>query len=242
MSNALINAPKLSIVTIVLNDLEGLKRTIQSVNSLNFTDYEYIVIDGGSDNESIEFIKNEPIISKWVSEKDNGIYDAMNKGIRMSSGNYIHLLNAGDAYYSSDVFDDSFFLDEKDFLAWAVLKRGKRDIIWSPHKSKIYNSFRIAHPGLIVKSSYYKNNELYSLDYSLISDSIFILNHIKENNSNLYQNILVDMDGSGISTTLSWRNIYERHKLINLYDINYFMKFLLHIRTSIYFFKNFFWK
>lgn len=242
MNNIANNVPKISIVTIVLNDLEGLKRTIESVKSLNFTEYEYIVIDGGSDNKSLEFIKNEPTISKWVSEKDKGIYDAMNKGIQMSSGDYIHLLNAGDVYYSSDVFDGSYFLDGKDFLAWAVLKRGKRDIIWSPHKSKIYNSLRIAHPGLIVKSSYYVNNELYSLDYSLISDSIFILNNVKENNSNLYQNILVDMDGSGISTSLSWRNIYERHILINLYDINYFMKFLLHIRTSIYFLKNFFWK
>lgn len=242
MNNIANNVPKISIVTIVLNDLEGLKRTIESVKSLNFTDYEYIVIDGGSGNKSLEFIKNEPTISKWLSEKDKGIYDAMNKGIQMSSGDYIHLLNAGDVYYSSDVFDSSYFLDGKDFLAWAVLKRGKRDIIWSPHKSKIYNSLRIAHPGLIVKSSYYENNELYSLDYSLISDSIFILNNVKENNSNLYQNILVDMDGSGISTSLSWRNIYERHILINLYDINYFMKFLLHIRTSIYFLKNFFWK
>lgn len=242
MNNIANNVPKISIVTIVLNDLEGLKRTIESVKSLNFTDYEYIVIDGGSGNKSLEFIKNEPTISKWLSEKDKGIYDAMNKGIQMSSGDYIHLLNAGDVYYSSDVFDGSYFLDGKDFLAWAVLKRGKRDIIWSPHKSKIYNSLRIAHPGLIVKSSYYENNELYSLDYSLISDSIFILNNVKENNSNLYQNILVDMDGSGISTSLSWRNIYERHILINLYDINYFMKFLLHIRTSIYFLKNFFWK
>ena len=242
MENALNKTPKISIVTVVLNDLEGLKKTIESVKSLNFTNYEYIVIDGGSDDQSLDFIKNEPTISKWLTEKDNGIYDAMNKGIKMSSGDYIHLLNAGDIYYSSNVFEDSYFLDGKDFLAWAVLKRGKRDIVWSPHKSRIYNSMRIAHPGLIVKRSYYINNELYSLDYSLISDSIFILKNVKENNSNLYQNILVEMDGSGVSTSLSWRNICERHTLINLYDLNYFMKFLLHIRTSIYFLQKIFWK
>ena len=242
MNKALSSAPKLSIVTVVLNDLEGLKRTIESIKSLNFTDYEYVVIDGGSDDRSLDFIKNEPTISKWLSEKDNGIYDAMNKGIKNSSGEYVHLLNAGDIYYSSDVFDDSHFLDGKDFLAWSVLKRGKKDIIWSPHKSKTYNSLRIAHPGLIVKRSYYINNEFYSLDYSLISDSIFILNNVKENNSNLYQNILVDMDDSGISTSLTWQNICERHALINLYDLNYIMKFLLHIRTSIYFLQKIFWK
>tara|TARA_B100000963_G_scaffold343251_1_gene344898 strand:+ start:623 stop:1351 length:729 start_codon:yes stop_codon:yes gene_type:complete len=242
MKKASSSAPKLSIVTVVLNDLEGLKRTIESIKSLNFTDYEYVVIDGGSDDQSLDFIKNEPTISMWLSEKDNGIYDAMNKGIKNSSGDYVHLLNAGDVYYSSDVFDDSHFLDGKDFLAWTVLKRGKRDIVWSPHKSKTYNSLRIAHPGLIVKRSYYLNNEVYSLDYSLISDSIFILNNVKEDNSNLYQNILVDMDGSGVSTSLSWQNICERHTLINLYDLNYIMKLLLHIRTSIYFLQKIFWK
>lgn len=235
MNNSENNTPNLSIVTIVLNDYEGLKRTIESVKSLNFTGYEYIVIDGGSDDQTIELIKNEPLISKWQSERDNGIYDAMNKGIKMSSGKFIHLLNAGDTYYASNVFDDHYFSNRKDFLAWSVLKRGKRDIIWSPHKSKIYNSLRIAHPGLIVRRSYYMNNELYSLNYSFISDSIFILNNVNENNSNIYQNILVDMDGSGVSTSVSWRNMYERHSLINLYDLNYFMKFLLHIRTLIYF-------
>ena len=242
MSKVLSSAPKLSIVTVVLNDIKGLKRTIESIKSLNFTDFEYVVIDGGSDDQSLDFIKNEPTISKWLSEKDNGIYDAMNKGIRICSGDYIHLLNAGDTYYSSDVFNNSYFLDEKDFLAWAVLKRGKKDVIWSPHKSKIYNSLRIAHPGLIVKRSYYINNEFYSLDYSLISDSVFILKNVKENNSNLYQNILVDMDGSGVSTSISWGNIHERHTLINLYNLNYIMKLLLHIRTMIYFAQRIFWK
>lgn len=236
------NSPKLSIVTIVLNDYEGLKKTISSVKSLTFKNYEYIVIDGGSDNKTIELIKNEPVISKWRSEKDNGIYDAMNKGIKMCSGEYIHLLNAGDAYYDPDVLKDNYFTNGKDFLAWSVLKRGKKDTIWSPHKSRIYNSLRIAHPGLIVRRSFYMNNELYSLNYSYISDSIFILNNVNENNSNKYQSILVDMDGTGVSTSVSWQNIYERHSLINLYDLNFFMKFLLHIRTSIYFVKNIFWK
>ena len=235
-------APKLSIVTIVLNDYEGLKKTISSVKSLTFKNYEYIVIDGASDDQTIELIKNEAVISKWKSEKDNGIYDAMNKGIKMCSGEYIHLLNAGDAYYGPDVLKDNHFTNGKNFLAWSVLKRGKKDTIWSPHKSKTYNSLRIAHPGLIVRRSFYMNNALYSLNYSLISDSVFILNNVNENNSNKFQNILVDMDGQGVSTSVSWRNIYERHLLINLYNLNFFMKFLLHVKTSIYFIQRFFWR
>ena len=88
---------KLSIITINLNNCKGLEKTIKSVISQRFTDYEFIVIDGGSDDESLECIKaHRNYIHYWVSEPDKGIYNAMNKGIAQAEGDYCLFLNSGD--------------------------------------------------------------------------------------------------------------------------------------------------
>ena len=83
---------KLSIITINFNNAEGLKKTMESVFSQSFNDFEYLIIDGGSTDGSVEIIKQNKKINYWISEKDNGIYDAMNKGILKSFGNYLLFL------------------------------------------------------------------------------------------------------------------------------------------------------
>ena len=83
----------LSIVTVCLNDNELLEKTIKSIRTQTFYDFEYIIVDGGSTDSTIQTInKNLDIIDLWISEKDNGIYDAFNKGINLASGKYIHCL------------------------------------------------------------------------------------------------------------------------------------------------------
>lgn len=90
-------APLISIITINLNNKEGLVKTLESVRSQVFTDYELIVIDGGSQDGSKEIIQTyESGISCWMSEKDKGIYHAMNKGILRAKGRYCYFLNSGD--------------------------------------------------------------------------------------------------------------------------------------------------
>ena len=97
---------KLSIITINRNNATGLEKTMQSVASQSFKEFEYIVVDGASTDNSVEVIKSfEPYFArlKWVSEPDAGIYNAMNKGIRMASGDYIQILNSGDCLADVDV-------------------------------------------------------------------------------------------------------------------------------------------
>lgn len=97
---------QLSIVTINRNNAVGLEKTMQSVAAQPFKEFEYIVIDGASTDGSVEVIKKyEPQFAhlKWVSEPDKGIYNAMNKGIRMASGEYIQILNSGDCLAAPDV-------------------------------------------------------------------------------------------------------------------------------------------
>lgn len=89
--------PLITIITVTKNDAKALLRTIQSVNSHKWPGLEYVVIDGGSSDGTLEIIKqHEVCIDLWISEQDSGIYDAMNKGIVRSSGDYILFLNAGD--------------------------------------------------------------------------------------------------------------------------------------------------
>jgi len=97
---------KVSIITINRNNALGLEKTMQSVASQTFKEFEYIIIDGASTDDSIALVKEyetQFAHLKWVSEPDAGIYNAMNKGIRMASGDYIQILNSGDCLASDDV-------------------------------------------------------------------------------------------------------------------------------------------
>lgn len=97
---------KLSIITINRNNAVGLEKTLCSVASQTFKDFEYVVIDGASTDGSVEAIKkleHEFAHLRWVSESDTGIYNAMNKGIRMASGEYVQVLNSGDCLAADDV-------------------------------------------------------------------------------------------------------------------------------------------
>ena len=96
---------KLSIITINYNNAEGLRKTMESVLAQTYTEIEYIIVDGASIDGSVDVIRElatRPTI-KWVSEKDTGIYNAMNKGIRMATGEYIEILNSGDILFDANV-------------------------------------------------------------------------------------------------------------------------------------------
>lgn len=100
---------KLSIITINRNNAEGLEKTMKSVTSQTCKEFEYVVVDGASNDDSVEVIKRlAPQFGerlKWVSEPDNGIYNAMNKGMRMASGDYFQILNSADCLASNDVVE-----------------------------------------------------------------------------------------------------------------------------------------
>lgn len=99
----------LSIVTIVLNDEKGIKRTMDSVEAIISNSIEHIIIDGKSADSTINIIKSKEYKLKLISESDNGIYDAMNKGVKYASGKYIQFLNAGDSL--NENFSIEYLLD-----------------------------------------------------------------------------------------------------------------------------------
>ena len=159
---------KLSIITINLNDETGLRKTIDSVINQTFTDYEFIIIDGLSKDGSVDIIKqHQEKIVYWISEKDSGIYNAMNKGIRVAKGEYLYFLNSGDIMPSSDVLDKVFFGD--------------------PHESFICGNFFMEEAGKLEENKSYKNRDwtfsLYDLFSGFLCHQAFF---IHQSNFKLY--------------------------------------------------------
>jgi glycosyltransferase involved in cell wall biosynthesis len=107
--------PLVSIITIVFNNVSGIEKTIQSILSQSFKNFEYIIIDGGSSDGTLDIIKKyEDKIDFWISEADKGIYDAMNKGMKYSMGTYLWFMNSGDLIESPSVLENISWTEKAD--------------------------------------------------------------------------------------------------------------------------------
>jgi len=121
---------KLSVITVTLNNLPGLKRTMESVFSQNYDSFEWIVIDGGSNDGSKTLLEdNTRHISYWISESDKGIYNAMNKGIRQANGEYVLFLNSGDWLFSTSTLRDCFNSEHTEDILYGEIsfRRGQEE-------------------------------------------------------------------------------------------------------------------
>lgn len=173
-----MNEPKLSIITINFNDVYGLQRTMNSVFEQTFTDFEYIVIDGGSGDGSLDLIKeNAKTIAHWVSEDDSGIYNAMNKGIKAATGEYLLFLNSGDVLTEVSALKD--FTDHPSFDG---------DIIYGDYKfkdgEKIYPDeltpsyfmrTSLPHQSTLFKKTVFDVMGLYDEKYKVGADRAFYI-------------------------------------------------------------------
>lgn len=119
---------KLTIITINLNHKEGLQRTIDSIVNQTFTDYEWIVIDGGSTDGSKELLEQyQSHISWWCSEPDKGLYNAMNKGIAHAIGEYINFMNSGDVFATPTILENVFENPHDADILYGIMVRGSID-------------------------------------------------------------------------------------------------------------------
>ena len=120
-------SPLISIITVVLNNEKYFQECLDSLHSQNYQNYEHIVVDGGSTDDTIKIIKkNEDKIDYWISEKDKGIYDGFNKGMSLAKGEYVGFLNSDDIFYSNKtlnyVVDEFKKNKELDFIFGPVKK------------------------------------------------------------------------------------------------------------------------
>jgi glycosyltransferase involved in cell wall biosynthesis len=173
---------KISLITVSFNSAATIRDTIESVRSQDYRDIEYIVVDGNSKDGTIEIIKSlESEIDKWISEPDKGIYDAMNKAIRMATGEVVGILNSDDFYSSTNivsqvadafadptidaVFGDLVFVDPNN-LKKVVRKYSSAK--W--HPEKFARGFMPAHPTFFVRRKYYEQIGLFKTDYKIAAD------------------------------------------------------------------------
>ena len=173
---------KLSIITINFNDAIGLQKTIESVVSQDFDNFEYIVIDGGSSDNSKSVIeKYQCKITYWVSEKDNGIYNAMNKGILKARGEYCLFLNSGDWLFNSEVLKNVFKLESlADLIACdMVFDSGSKSIKINHQPDNIGFLYMMRtslwHPATFIKRILFEKHGLYNEQYQIASDYDFFL-------------------------------------------------------------------
>ena len=166
--------PKISIITVAYNAVDTIEETILSVINQTYSNIEYIIIDGGSIDGTIDIIKKySDNISYWISEPDKGIYDAMNKGINIATGEWINFMNAGDIFYNFNTLVDIFEINR----TFADVVYGDRISKCSfgefYHKvdtlDKFNKYFPIFHQSTFIKTKILKNNK-FDLKYKICAD------------------------------------------------------------------------
>jgi len=205
---------KISIITATYNSDLFLQRTIDSVASQDHTDLEYIIIDGGSTDDTLNIVQsNNQFISKFISEKDNGIYSALNKGIKLATGEVIGFLNSDDVFSNNHVISSiakCFEIKKCDVLYGNLVYQTKHTTnpktvrYW---KSNIFHSgclkygWMPPHPTLYCKKSIYDQFGLYNEEFKISADYDYILRIFKqpEINKIYYPSIIVKMNIGGIS-------------------------------------------
>jgi glycosyltransferase involved in cell wall biosynthesis len=203
-----MSMPKLSIITVNLNNATGLRKTIESVINQTFIDYEYIVIDGGSTVESVDVIKEfEDKITYWISEPDKGIYYAMNKGILKATGEYLLFLNSGDWLTEEAILSKVFEIPRKANIIYGhmyfISDKGStlRSATDEKQLSLAYffnNSF--CHPATFISRKLF-NNSLFDESLKIAADKKFFIEKILLQNCSLQKTdeIITNFDMNGIT-------------------------------------------
>lgn len=183
---------KLSIITINYNNCAGLRKTIESVVNQIWHDYEFIIIDGGSTDGSVEVIKEfASHIDYWVSEPDKGIYNALNKGVAIAKGEYCNFMNSGDCFYSFNVLEQVFSINP---IADIICGNTHSDSIKIPPQEITFDFLfngSICHQCAFIRTSIMKKYG-YDEKYKIVADrKFFVQAFILDNCS--YQAINVDV-------------------------------------------------
>jgi glycosyltransferase involved in cell wall biosynthesis len=232
---------KLTIITINFNNIKGLIKTVSSVINQSIKDYEYIIIDGASTDGSAEYIlENNKYFTYWVSEPDNGIYHAMNKGIEVAKGEYCLFLNSGDVLFNFNVLE-SFFLSSnfsKDIYSGNLLLESNNTIVEAPSvlSASFFLDNSLPHP-----STFFRRDRIYfgyNDNFKIAGDLDLILCLLLTKNAS-YEKIpfLVSIfESSGISNKKEFEQLqnHERKSILNKYYNNFYKFDIFKLREYEY--------
>ncbi|MFY9362341.1 MAG: glycosyltransferase family 2 protein [Dysgonamonadaceae bacterium] len=220
------NTKKLSVITVTYNAEHTLERTLKSVREQTYPAIEHIIVDGNSNDGTVALIhryENERL--KWISEPDKGLYDAMNKGIKMATGDYLCFLNAGDTFYDTDTVQKIFASIDEDhspdilYGETAIVDDNGRFLhmrrLQAP-KNLTWKSFKhgmvVCHQAFIVKRELV---EPYDLSYRFSADFDWCIRMMKKA-KNIYNTdlILVDYLNTGMTTANRKASLRERYRIM----------------------------
>ena len=216
---------KLSLITVTYNSVSTLADTLNSVRRQTYENIEYIVVDGGSTDGTKEIINsNMDIISKWITEPDHGIYDAMNKGLKLATGEIIGILNSDDVYNYDTVLQDiiEYFQQNREIDGiHAELYYVQKDDLnkkvrhWKTKKyydGAFRKGWHPAHPTLYLKKCVYEKYGFFDLDFKLAADFELMLRFIEKYRINIkYISQPIIRMRLGGATSASLKNIFRQN-------------------------------
>ncbi len=205
---------KVSIITVVYNNAKTIKDAIESVLSQTYKDIEYIIVDGASRDGTVEIIESYgDRISKFITESDNGLYDAMNKGIKLASGDIVGILNSDDFYIDEFVIEKvvKVFKEKKVDSLFADLVYVKPDNLEKTvryydsskfHPEKFAYGWMPAHPTFFVKRAIYEKYGLFKTDYIIAADYELLVRFLYRYRVSYHylQEVITKMRTGGVST------------------------------------------
>lgn len=217
-----IKVPQISIVTINRNNARGLAATLESVRVQTFRNFEQIVVDGGSTDGSVNVVRaNEASIARWVSEPDSGIYNAMNKGVGMASGDYLLFLNSGDALAAPDVLERLFRepLDGIDILYGDTLRKvpgGGLERRTASERMTVFSiyKFQICHQSVTYRRDLFSRFGPYDESYRISADAEFNVRCLRAGVHARHAGFPIAVyEGGGVSATATDENerIWRHH-------------------------------
>lgn len=207
------NKPMISVVTVVLNGEKYLEQTIQSVINQTYCNLEYLIIDGDSTDGSLGIIKKyEHLIDYWLSESDGGIYSAMNKGIALSTGEWLIFINSDDFLWNPFILEQMAShlteLSEQTLIAYGkimLLDSEGRDLFtvgdpWDKVKKRFKQAMVIPHPGVMHRRALFNMHGLFDESYKIAGDYELLLRELKTADAYFVEDIIVTgMRHGGIS-------------------------------------------
>jgi putative colanic acid biosynthesis glycosyltransferase len=206
--------PTISIVTVTFNAKNDLENTIKSVSEQTYPNIDYIIVDGDSTDGTKELLKYyNHKITKWISEKDSGLYDAMNKGITLASGDFIYFLNSGDTFFEKNTIEEfAKNIDCLEMIYFGNVLLYSDNLAWkaNPIKSSedLYdiNRFLPHHQSIFYPRSFYTTNS-YDLKFKIVGDIDFTLRACKKNKATYIEVNLIksEFQGFGNSAFKLWK-------------------------------------
>ncbi len=197
----------ISVVTINYNNADGLRRTIESVACQTSRDYEFVVIDGGSTDGSVDVIKEYASkIDYWESEPDGGIYPAMNKGVKAAHGEYCIFMNSGDEFYSKDVIENAVKQGLREDIVCGDICFGESNLSPNPDKVTMRTFYKstLYHQASFIKTQLLREHP-YDETMRSAADWKFFMHELVYRNAS-YRHIpivIARFEGGGISMTNS---------------------------------------